>query len=53
MGFTKCPHEHAVYTKSEGGENLIISVYVDDLLVTGISVSLIKQFKEVMIKNLT
>lgn len=34
---TKYPHEHAVYTKREGIQSLIICVYVDDLLLTGTS----------------
>lgn len=38
LGFSKCPHEHAVYTRREGDEVLIIGVYVDDLLITGTNV---------------
>lgn len=48
LGFTKCPYEHAVYTKREGGEALVIGVYVDDLLVTGTSISVINKFKKEM-----
>lgn len=48
LGFTKCPYEHAVYTKKEGTESLIIGVYVDDLLVTGTSLSTIVKFKQQM-----
>lgn len=48
MGFIRCPYEHAVYTKQEGKETLIISVYVDDLLVTGTSMMLIEEFKKKM-----
>lgn len=48
IGFVKCPYEHAVYTKREGEEALIICVYVDDLLVTGTSISNINRFKERM-----
>lgn len=48
LGFTKCPYEHAVYTKREGEEVLIIGVYVDDLLVTGTSISTIVKFKQQM-----
>lgn len=51
LGFTKCPYEHAVYTRRENDEVLIIGVYVDDLLITGSSTSLIKQFKEQMNNN--
>lgn len=48
LGFTKCPYEHAVYTKREGNETLIVGVYVDDLLITGASVSNINRFKKQM-----
>lgn len=48
LGFLKCPLEHAVYTKKEGSESLIIGVYVDDLIITGTSVSNIVQFKKQM-----
>lgn len=51
LGFTKCPYEHAVYTRKEGGETLIIAVYVDDLLVTGSDKALIKRFVEQMSSN--
>lgn len=48
LGFNRCPYEHAVYTKGIGDERLIIGVYVDDLLVTGTSVSVIDDFKKQM-----
>ncbi|KAL8112473.1 hypothetical protein AgCh_019977 [Apium graveolens] len=48
LGFIRCPYEHAVYTKRIGGEMLLMGVYVDDLLVTGTSVSVIEEFKEQM-----
>ena len=48
LGFTKCPLEHAVYTKREGDESLIIGVYVDDLIITGTSVANIVKFKNEM-----
>lgn len=51
MGFVRCPYEHAVYTKREGKETLIISVYVDDLLVTGSNTALIEEFKRKMSSN--
>lgn len=44
----KCPLEHAVYTKREGDDSLIIGVYVDDLIVTGTSVNNIVKFKRQM-----
>ncbi|KAL8106163.1 hypothetical protein AgCh_029826 [Apium graveolens] len=45
LGFSKCPYEHAVYTKKFGGETLIIAVYVDDLLITGTNRLVIEGFK--------
>lgn len=46
--FTRCPYDHAVYTRREGDECLIVSVYVDDLLVTGSSTRNILKFKAQM-----
>lgn len=48
LGFIKCPLEHAVYTKREGEESLIVGVYVDDLIITGTNVSNIVKFKAEM-----
>lgn len=48
LGFVRCPYEHVVYTKLVGKESLIVGVYVDDLLVTGTNLNLIKEFKEQM-----
>ena len=41
LGFSRCPYEHAVYTRKERGESLIVAVYVDDILVTGTSIEVI------------
>ena len=51
LGFTKCPYEHAVYTKREEDESLIVGVYVDDLLITGTSTAINDQFKCQMSKE--
>lgn len=48
LGFIKCPYEHAVYVRREGNESLIISVYVDDLLITGTNITNINRFKKQM-----
>lgn len=48
LGFTKCPYEHAVYTKREKEEVVIVGVYVDDLLITGTSLAVIQHFKNQM-----
>jgi len=48
-GFTKCPYEHAIYTKrSHQGEFLIICLYVDDMLYTGSSAKMLAEFKAAM-----
>lgn len=44
----KCPYEYAVYRKQEGEEALVIGVYVDDLLITGTSISVINKFNRKM-----
>lgn len=45
LGFVRCPYEHAVYTRREGENVLIVGVYVDDLLITGSSAAVIEMFK--------
>lgn len=51
LGFEKCPYEHAVYTKREGHEFLIIGVYVEDLIITGLNVKIILKFKDQMLRE--
>ena len=51
LGFKRCLHEQAVYTKSDKGNTLIVGVYVDDLLVTGSSKCEIEEFKKQMNKQ--
>lgn len=46
LGFKKCLHEQAVYTKCRNGSVPIVGMYVDDLLVAGSSELEIKLFKE-------
>ena len=48
FSFERCPYEHAVYTKKEGDNVLIVAVYVDDLLITGSDVEAVKKFKKQM-----
>lgn len=48
IGFVRCPYDQAVYTKKMGDDVLIVAVYVDDLLITGTSTRIIKEFKEQM-----
>ena len=35
LRFQRCATEHALYTRRWGKEELIVGVYVDDLIVTG------------------
>lgn len=48
LGFVKCPYEPAVYVRKEHDEMLIVAVYVDDLLITGSSKTMINKFKAEM-----
>lgn len=34
LGFSRCPHEHALYKRNQGDGAMIIGVYVDDLILT-------------------
>ena len=47
----KCLLEQVVYIRSQQAEALIVSVYVDNLIVTGTSVEDIKYFKKQMMKE--
>ena len=51
LNFMKCIQDQAVYTRNDGAEILIADVYVDDLIITGISVEGVKEFKQQMIKE--
>ena len=35
LGFTWCATEHALYTRRRGKEELVVGVYVDNLIITG------------------
>ncbi|KAJ0558737.1 putative RNA-directed DNA polymerase [Helianthus annuus] len=48
LGFNKCVHEQAVYTLNKSGSQLIVGVYVDDIIVTGSKISDVDKFKEKM-----
>ena len=51
-GFQRSHNEPTLYIKTEGKSDiLIVSLYVDDLVFTGSSESLIKTFKEEMMKK--
>lgn len=48
MGFEQSPHEAAVYRRGSGGNALLVGVYVDDLVITGIKDAEVAAFKEDM-----
>lgn len=51
LKFQKCTKEQSVYKRQIGDSFLIIAVYVDDLFVTGSSISIIHEFKMEMEKR--
>ncbi|KAL8107153.1 hypothetical protein AgCh_023815 [Apium graveolens] len=51
LGFEKCLHEQAVYTRCRNGKILVVRVYVDDLLVAGAEKQEIEAFKQDMNKH--
>ena len=48
FGFTRCATEHALYTQRRWKEELIVGVYVDDLIVPGARAEDIDGFKRGM-----
>ena len=48
LGFERCPLEHAVYKRSYQGVDLLVGVYVDDLIIIGGSIEEITTFKNQM-----
>jgi len=50
IGFTKSLSEFTLYVKDKGNSFLIVSLYVDDLLVTGDDTKLIDEFKQEMMQ---
>jgi hypothetical protein len=50
FSFVRCSSEPAIYTRSANGNQLIIGVYMDDLMITGSSADDIRMFKQEMAK---
>ena len=50
LGFAKSFFESTLYVKHNGADIFIISLYMDDLLVTGNDTSLVEKFKLEMMK---
>jgi hypothetical protein len=48
MGFGQSPHEAAIYRWGNGGNALLVGVYVDDLVITGTKNAEVPAFKEEM-----
>ena len=50
LGFQKSLSEATLYVKCKGDNLLIVSLYVDDLLITGDNAKLVEEFKREMMK---
>lgn len=48
LNFSKCSKEPSLFKKEANGHQLLVAVYVDDLLVTGSSMDVIQDFKAEM-----
>ena len=48
LGFQQCATEHVLYMRRRRKEELIVDVYVDDLIVTGARTEDINSFKREM-----
>jgi hypothetical protein len=48
LGFMKSPSEPAIYTRKSGSSQLVVGVYVDDLVITGADGDDINCFKQEM-----
>jgi hypothetical protein len=45
MDFVQSEHEHAMYRRNNGDDILLVGVYVDDLVITGSSLTAVEEFK--------
>jgi hypothetical protein len=50
LAFSKALFEATLYIKKTNNDNLIISLYVDDLLVTGSNAQQVENFKQKMMQ---
>jgi hypothetical protein len=48
MGFGQSPHEATIYRRGNGGNALLVGVYVDDLVINGTKDAEVAAFKEEM-----
>ena len=51
LGFTQCATEHTLCTWRRGKEELVVGVYVDDLIITGARAEDIDSFKREMVAH--
>lgn len=51
LEFTRSLEEHAVYKRGAGASQLLVGVYVDDLIICGPSSDKIAEFKQQMMKS--
>jgi hypothetical protein len=45
MSFRQSPHEVAIYRRGNGGNTLLVGVYVDDLVITNTKDAEVAAFK--------
>jgi hypothetical protein len=48
MGFEQSPHDAVIYRRGNGGNAMLVGVYVNDLVITGTKDAEITTFKEEM-----
>jgi hypothetical protein len=48
MGFEQSPHDAAIYRRGNGGNTLLVGVYIDDLVITDTKDAEVTAFKEEM-----
>ena len=51
LRFMRCATEHTLYVPRWGKEELIVSMYVDDLIVTDVRMEDIDSFKHEMVAH--
>ena len=49
-GFQRSQSEPTLYIKTQGDKRLIVSLYVDDLIYTGNNKTMVKEFKDDMMR---
>jgi hypothetical protein len=52
LGFWRTPSEHAIYVRQNGNVQLVVGVYIDDLIITSSDRDNIRSFKEEMAATL-